>query len=402
MNLPLENVKVLDMSRMLPGPYCTWLLGDMGAHVIRIEQPSEIAKSDKAHNIESADGRSRREMRAYDFFSRNKKSLLLDLKKEESRDIIYKLAEKSDIFVEDYRPGAMDRFGFDYEHIKKINPQIIYCSISLCGQTGPYRRRAGHDPIALSLSGVLGQILSENSVPVIPDPVLVGDAVAGLNAAIGILLALRVKEQEGRGQYIDIGMMDTIMPLLGGMYQGYFRDGAIPERRGKTGYLGVWQTKDGKYICTTNLEPQYWENFCRAIGKEEFIPFQHDADKKKMMIETIGRIILTRNRDEWVVVLTDTGSQVAPVYGADEALHDPQVVHRQMVLEVKDVALGKTVKQLGIPIKLSETPGKVRHVAPPPGEHTRQTMESLGYSDSEIERLIQEGIIHCQYDAEKS
>jgi crotonobetainyl-CoA:carnitine CoA-transferase CaiB-like acyl-CoA transferase len=341
-------------------------------------------------------------MRAHDFFSRNKKSLLIDLKKEGSREIIYRLAEKSDIFVEDYRPGAMERFGFDYERIKKINPQIIYCSISLCGQTGPYRRRAGHDPIALSLSGVLGQILSENRVPVMTDPVLVGDVVAGLNAAIGILLALRVKEQEGRGQYIDIGMVDTVMPLLGGVYQHYLRDGVIPERRGKTGYLGVWQTKDGKYICTTNLEPQYWENFCRAIGKEEFIPFQHDADKKKMLIATISEIILTRTRDEWVEALTEAGSQVAPVYAADETLRDPQVIHRQMVLEVEDAALEKKVKQLGIPIKLSETPGTIRRLASLPGEDTRETMESLGYSDGEIERLVQEGIIHCEYTAEKS
>ncbi|HVN96098.1 MAG TPA: CaiB/BaiF CoA-transferase family protein, partial [Syntrophorhabdaceae bacterium] len=198
MDLPLENVKVLDMSRMLPGPYCTWMLADMGAEVIRIEQPSEIAKSDKAHNVQSADDKVRREMRAYDFFSRNKKSLLIDLKKEGSREVIYKLAEKSDIFVEDYRPGAMERFGFDYERIKKINPGIIYCSVSLCGQTGPYRRRAGHDPVALSLSGILGQIQDEKGAPVIPDPVFVGDATAGLNAVIGILLALRVKEKEGR------------------------------------------------------------------------------------------------------------------------------------------------------------------------------------------------------------
>jgi crotonobetainyl-CoA:carnitine CoA-transferase CaiB-like acyl-CoA transferase len=138
MELPLENVKVLDMSRMLPGPYCTWLLADMGAEVTRIEQPSEIAKGDEAHNIKLVDSRQRRRIRAYDLFTRNKKSVLMDLKKEEAREIIYKLAEKSDIFVEDYRPGAMERFGLDYERIRKVNPQIIYCSISLCGQDGRF------------------------------------------------------------------------------------------------------------------------------------------------------------------------------------------------------------------------------------------------------------------------
>jgi crotonobetainyl-CoA:carnitine CoA-transferase CaiB-like acyl-CoA transferase len=392
MNLPLENVKILDMSRMLPGPYCTWLLADMGAEVIRIEQPSEIAKSDKAHNIASADSATRRKMRVYDFFSRNKKSLLIDLKKDKSRKVIYRLAEKCDVFVEDYRPGAMEQFGLDYEQIRKINPQIVYCSISLCGQTGPYRRKAGHDPIALSLSGVLGQILSEDKVPVIPDPVLMGDVIAGLSAANGILLALRVKERDGRGQHVDISMMDTVMPLLGGMYQQYFRDGVIPERRDKTAYLGVWKTKDRKYICTTNLEQQYWENFCRAIGKEEFIPFQHDKAKKEAMIATINEIIMTRTRDEWILLLTEAGSQVAPVYAIDEALNDPQVLHRQMVLETEDQTMGR-IKQLGIPIKLSETPGKIRKTASLPGEDTRETLSQLGYSDEEIEILFNEGIV---------
>jgi crotonobetainyl-CoA:carnitine CoA-transferase CaiB-like acyl-CoA transferase len=396
MELPLENVKVLDMSRMLPGPYCTWVLADMGADVTRIEQPSEIAKGDKAHNMSSVESAERRRIRAYDLFTRNKKSVLMDLKKKEAREIIYKLAGKSDIFVEDYRPGAMERFGLDYERIRKINPRIIYCSISLCGQDGPYRRRPGHDPVALALAGILGQILDEDNVPVMPDPVPIADITAGLHAVIGILLALRVKEQEGRGQYIDIGMMDTAMPLLSGMYQRFFRDGALPPRRGRQPYLGIWQTRDGKYICTTDLEPKYWANFCRAIGKEEFIPYQHDAGKKEALIETIRQIILTKTRDEWAALLDDAGTMVAPVYNVDEALCDPQVIHRQMVLEVHDPVLGK-IKQLGMPIKLSETPGKVRFVAPPPGSDTGETMRCLGYSAEEIERLIQEGVIQHAY-----
>ena len=370
----------------------------MGAEVTRIEQPSEIAKGDKAHNINSVDSIERHRMRAYDLFTRNKKSVLMDLKKEKTREIIYKLAEKSDIFVEDYRPGAMERFGLDYERIRKVNPQIIYCSISLCGQDGPYRRKPGHDPVVLSLSGVLGQILDKDNIPVMPDPVPIADITAALHAVIGILLALRVKEQEGRGQYIDIGMLDTTMPLLAGVYQRYFRDGVIPERRGRQPYLGIWQTKDGKYLCTTDLEPQYWSNFCRAIGKEEFIPYQHDTGKKEMIIETIRQIILTKTRDEWVTLLTEAGTQVAPVYNIDEALQDPQVIHRQMVLEIEDPVLGK-IKQLGIPIKLSETSGKIRFVAPAPGNDTEETMRQLGYSAGEIEKLIAEGVIQDIYES---
>jgi crotonobetainyl-CoA:carnitine CoA-transferase CaiB-like acyl-CoA transferase len=398
MELPLENVKVLDMSRMLPGPYCTWLLADMGAEVTRIEQPSEIAKGDKAHNITSVDSIERRKIRAYDLFTRNKKSVLMDLKKEDAREIIYRMAKESDIFVEDYRPGAMERFGLDYEQIRKVNPQIIYCSISLCGQDGPYRRKAGHDPVVLALSGVLGQILDKDNIPVMPDPVPIADITAGLHAVIGILLALRVKEQEGRGQYIDIGMLDATIPLLSGVYQRYFRDGVMPQRRGRQPYLGIWQTKDGKYICTADLEPQYWNNFCRAIGKEEFIPYQHDADKKEMIIETVRRIILTKTRDEWAALLAEAGTQVAPVYNIDEALQDPQVIHRKMVLEVEDPVLGK-IKQLGMPVKLSGTPGKVRFVAPPPGADTEETMLRLGYSAGDIERFVRDGIIQHAYEA---
>jgi crotonobetainyl-CoA:carnitine CoA-transferase CaiB-like acyl-CoA transferase len=397
MELPLENVKVLDMSRMLPGPYCTWLLADMGAEVTRIEQPSEIAKGDKAHNITSVDSMQRRKIRAYDLFTRNKKSVLMDLKKKDAREIIYKMAEKSDIFVEDYRPGAMERFGLDYEQIRKVNPKIIYCSISLCGQDGPYRRKAGHDPVVLALSGVLGQLLDKDNIPVMPDPIPIADITAGLHAVIGILLALRVKEQEGRGQYIDIGMLDATIPLLSGVYQRYFRDGVMPERRGRQPYLGIWQTKDGKYICTTDLEPQYWNNFCRAIGKEEFAPHQHDTDKKDMIIEAVRQIILTKTRDEWMTLLNEAGTQVAPVYNIDEALQDPQVIHRQMVLEVEDPVLGK-IKQIGMPVKLSETPGKIRFVAPPPGNDTEEIMRHLGYSAGDIERLIEDGVIQHAYE----
>jgi crotonobetainyl-CoA:carnitine CoA-transferase CaiB-like acyl-CoA transferase len=193
-------------------------------------------------------------------------------------------------------------------------------------------------------------------------------------------------------------MLDTAIPLLAGVYQRYFRNGIAPERRGKQPYLGIWQTKDGKYLCTTDLEPQYWVNFCRAINKEEFIPYQHDAGKKEMIIETIREIIMTKTRDEWVVFLAEAGTMVAPVYNVDEALQDPQIMHRQMVLEVEDPVLGK-IKQLGIPIKLSETPGRVRFAAPTPGKDTEETMRQLGYTAGEIEKFINERVIQHIYES---
>ncbi len=176
-------------------------------------------------------------------------------------------------------------------------------------------------------------------------------------------------------------------------YPRYFREGFIPKSGWKSPHIGIWKTKDGKFICTTDMEPKYWTTFCKAIGREDFIPYQHDLSKREMVIRTIKEVFLTKERDEWFRLLRDAGSQVAPVYEIDDALLDPQAVHRETVLEIEHETLGK-VKQLGIPIKLSETPGSVRSLAPLPGEHTEEIMGQLGYTRHEMAAFLKDGIIH--------
>ena len=391
MSLPLESIKVLDLSRLLPGPYCSWLLADMGAEIIRVEQPKEVAKQDAVFSRKKIDRKKREEIRAYDFLSRNKRSLLINLKEERAREIIYKLAQKSDVFLEDYRPGVMKQIALDYASIKKINPQIIYCSISLCGQDGPYRDLPGHDPIALSLAGVLSQLGQDGETPTLPGPPI-GDIVAGLHAAVGILVSLNAREKEGHGQHVDISMVDCARGLLSMTYQRYFRDGFILKRGWKSPHIGIWETKDKKHICRTDMEPRYWANFCKAIGREDFIPYQHDLDRRETMIQTIREIFLTKGRDEWFEILRQAGSQAAPVYEIDEALLDPQALHRQMVVEIDHPNLGK-VKQLDTPIKLSETPVSTRHMTPLPGENTEEILKQLGYTREQIETLTEQGVV---------
>jgi len=394
MSLPLESVRILDLSRLLPGPYCTWLLADMGASVIRVEQPKEIAKQDLVFRLKSVDRRKREEIRAFEFLSRNKRSLVVNLQEKKAKEIIYRLAKRSDVFVEDYKPGVMKAMGLDYESIKNINPMIVYCSISLCGQDGPYRELPGHDPIALALAGVLSQIGQDKEKPTLPGPPI-ADILSGLHAAIGILVSLNSREKEGRGRYVDIGMVDCARGLLSMAYQRFFREGFIPKRGWESPHIGIWQTKDDKYICTTNMESRYWSNFCKVINKEDFIPYQHDLTRRKEIIQSIKEIFQTKNRDEWFRILKDAGSQVAPVYEIDEALLDPQTIHREMVLEIEHPVLG-TVRQLGMPIKLSEAHPTVRQLAPVPGSHTREIMQYLGYTEKEIEAFIGTGVIQLE------
>jgi len=396
MSLPLDNTKILDLSRLLPGPYCSWLLADMGADVIRVEQPSELAKQDLVFGRKRIDRKKREEIRAYEFLSRNKKSLLVNLKEEKAKDIIYRLVKSSDVFVEDYKPGAMNAMGLDYERIKKINPMIVYCSISLCGRDGPYRELPGHDPIALALAGVLSQFGQDKEKPTLPGPPI-ADILSGLHAAIGILVSLNSREKDGIGRCVDISMVDCARGLLSMTYQRYLRDGFIPQRGWESPHIGIWQTRDNKYICTTNMEPRYWSNFCKVIDKEEFIPYQHDLSRRGEMIQSIKEIFRTKDRDEWFRILKDADSQAAPVYEIDEALLDPQTIHREMVLEIEHPVLG-TVKQLGMPIKLSEAHPAVRQLAPVPGGHTKEIMQDLGYTEKEIEAFIGSGVIQLEVE----
>ena len=401
--LALEGVKILDLSGLVPGALCTMILGDLGAEVIKIEPPTP---SPLAGGGPSPKGEERRKEAAYFAPNRNKKSMGLNLRSESGRQIFYRLAQQTDVIIEGYRPGVVKRLGVDYDTIKKLNPRIIYCSLSGYGQDGPYCKFPGHDINYISLAGVLGLIGSREGPPAIPLNLVADFAGAPLYGAIGILTALIARNKTGKGQYVDISYMDGVISMMTFFTTGYFLNGVVTKRgetalQGAYPYYGAYETKDGKYITIGCIEPHFWENLSRLLEKEDYIPyhfvlehfFYKPQDEKWEEISSyLKRIFLTKTRDEWFELLIQNDIPAGKVYTLDEVFADPQVLHRQMMIEVEHPALGK-VKQVGIAPKLSDTPGKVRSLSPLLGEHNDEVLQELGYSQEEIESFRQEGAI---------
>jgi len=402
--LALEGVRILDLSRLIPGTFCTMLLGDLGAEVVKIEAPgvSEFMGSSGPLGEEKS-----RKMAAYYAPNRNKKSVVINLKSQAGQEIFYGLSQRADVIVEGFRPGVAERLGIDYETIEKLNRKIIYCSLSGYGQDGPYRAFPGHDINYIAMAGILGLIGHDEGPPVIPLNLVADFAGAALYAALGIAVALVARNRTGRGQYVDVAYMDGAVSLMSWFTCGYFFDGSVLRRgqswlHGAYPYYGVYETKDGKHITIGCLEPHFWENLCRFLGKEEYISyhfapehtFQKPEDEKWDEIRSFLRqVFLTRTRDEWFDLLIHNDVPAGKIHTPDEVFTDPQVLHRQMVIEVEDPILGK-VKQVGVAPKLSNTPGKVRSLSPLPGEHTNEILRELGYEWEEIQDLREEGAIY--------
>ncbi|MCD6359102.1 MAG: CoA transferase [Dehalococcoidia bacterium] len=399
--LALEGIRILDLSRQAPGPYCTMILGDMGAEVVKIERAPGKGE-DLIKNVPA-------NMRGWIIskngdvldpaYSRNKKSIALNLRSEEGREIIYRLAKEADVVVEGFRPGVAKRLSVDYETLKKINSRIVYCSISGYGQEGPYRNMPGHDINYISMAGAQGLIGNPDGSPSIPLNLIADYAAGSLQAAIGILTALLAREKTGKGQYVDVSMLDGVVSLLTMMAHHYFSTGEVLERgkswiNGGVPYYNNYRTREGKYISIGCVEPHFWENLCRVLGREDFIPHQGaTGEKKEEIYSSLEEIFLTRTRDEWFDLLAKENVCVGKVYAMDEVISDPQVVQQQMIIEVDDGDGGKT-KQVGIIPKLSDTPGMVRGTAPVIGEHTREILLSLGYDGAKIEKLRQDGVVY--------
>jgi crotonobetainyl-CoA:carnitine CoA-transferase CaiB-like acyl-CoA transferase len=389
--MPLKGIRVLDLSRLAPGPFCTMILGDLGADVIKIEGPptgrlSRPALTDKE------------ETAPYAALDRNKRSLGLNLKRNEAREIFYRLAETADVIVEGFRPGVVQRIGVDYQTIAKINPKIIYCSITGYGQSGPYKDFSGHDINYLSFGGVLEIVGIPGGGPIIPSN-LIGDyAAGGMNAAIAILAAIIGREKTGKGQYLDIAMTDGVVSLMARNLSEYYSTGKEPER-GNDGLTGgapsynVYQTRDGKYISIGCRESWFYENLCRAMDREDLIPYQNATEEKKSEVfSAFKAVFLRKTRDEWFDFLKEHDVPVGKVYELGELSTDPQLRHRDMIVEMRHPLVGE-VKQVGISVKLSETPGRIRSFAPVRGQHTEEILKDLGYAISHIAKLKAEGVI---------
>jgi len=384
----LEGVRILDLTWYLP---YTTTLADFGAEVIKVEPPK---RGDPARKIPPLiEGESLYFINV----NRNKKSVTLNLRTEKGREIFYRLSKTADVIIESFRPGVAKRLGIDYETIKSVNPRIIYVSVTGYGQVGPYRDFPGHDVNYISIAGILDATGQYGGPPIIPG-VQIADLNGCLLATIAILIALRARDKTGKGQYIDLSLTHGVIWWLTHLAPAYFATGKPPERGGTilTGYYpcyNVYETKDGKYVSIGCLEEHFWRNLCKALGKEEFIEHQWaTGEKREEIFRQLKEIFKTKTRDEWFKELAEADVPIAPVYSLDEVFKDPQILSKKVVEEVSHPKIGR-VRVLSTPIELPETPGVVREPAPALGQHTREILKSLGYSDEEIEGFEKEGVI---------
>lgn len=390
MRLALEGIRVLDMAWVGPGPFCATILGDLGAEIIKIHEPDPEKRGGLVKFAFP---------NAPDFPGlRNCRVIGLDLKSDAGRSIFFQLAKTSDVVMEGYRPGVMKRLGVDYRAVKKVNPKMVYASLSGYGQNGPYRDLVGHDLNYIAMGGLLGLTGSKGGCPV-PPGTLVGDlAGGGMAAAIGILAALISRQETGKGQFVDISVTDGIVAIMYMWLNPHFTYGLNYER-GDTIFTGhypwynVYETKDGKYITVAAFEPWFYANLCQLLGREDFIEHQYaEGEKKEEIAQYFKKIFLTRTRDEWVEILKQKDTCVAPVYSIDEVATEPHLLARGVICEMPHPVLRK-VKQVGSMLKMSSSPFKVRNWARKFGEHTDEILKELGYDAKRIKALRKKGVI---------
>jgi crotonobetainyl-CoA:carnitine CoA-transferase CaiB-like acyl-CoA transferase len=394
--LPLSKIKVLDLTQVMAGPFCCQLLADMGADVTKVEPPGtgDQARQAMGFKLEGED------TAAFLAVNRNKKSVTLNLKEDEAREIFYRLAREADALVENFRPGVTKKLGIDYETLKEVNPRLIYASISGFGQTGPYAMRAGYDLIAQGMSGVMS-VTGEPGGPPAKCGIPIGDLSAGLFCAFGILTAYVAREETGRGQYIDTSLFEGALALSIWETAELWSTGRIPQPFGSahrlTAPYQALETRDG-YVNVGANNQRLWGRLCNALGREDLIEderFATNADRmenRAELVEELEAATKEKDTDEWVEILLEAGFPAGPIYNYKEVFEDPHTAAREMMVEMDHPVEG-AVKGLGIPVKLSETPGEIRRAAPLLGEHTEETLAELGYSKKEIADLRERSVI---------
>jgi crotonobetainyl-CoA:carnitine CoA-transferase CaiB-like acyl-CoA transferase len=301
--------------------------------------------------------------------------------------------------VEEFRPGVAQRLGIDYATLQPRNPRLIYCAITGYGQDGPYKYHVGHDINYIAMAGALGLMGPKDGPPAIPHNFLADFAGGGMHGAIGILAALMARERTGHGQLVDIAMTDGVLNLQAAMLANYFGTRSVPRRGdtfldGAAPFYNVYQTRDNRWLSIGAIEPWFYANLCKALRREDLIPYEFDRHRWPEIRQTFQDIFRTRSRDEWFTLLTQTDVCVGKVYSYDELVQDPHLQARQMFLEFEHPDVGP-VTQVGISFKLSETPGQVRRLAPRQFEHTAEVLQALGYSAQDIDRLQQAGVVKC-------
>ena len=388
---PLTGIRILDLSRLLPGPYCTSLLADLGAEVIKIETPGAGDYSRMIPTDLGGDG-------TFQAVNRNKKSVALNYRNARGLQVLLRLASAVDVVVEGFRPGAAARWGLGYEAIRQVSPSVVYCSLSGYGQNGPYAERAGHDLNYQALGGLLA-LNGAAGGPPLPTGVQIADLAGGMLAAIAILGALFGRQQTGQGAYLDVSMLDAVVSWLAPVAGALFlQSGQNPARGGTplTGSLpsyGVYATADGKYLALSALEPHFWTAFCNALGREDLFRRQFDAS----LIPELAALFAQRTRAEWLALLGPADVCLEPVYGVDEVLQDPQARERGLVVEADPPDAAGPVSAPGPPWRFGSPFQFVERgrgaPAPKLGQHTQEVLRQAGLGDEEIQELAQAKII---------
>jgi len=389
---PLNGIRVLDLSKYGPSRYCSLILADLGAEVIVVEMPKT---GGQVIDVVADDVGS-----LYLAHNRNKKSIALNLRKEKGKEVFYRLVERVDVVIEANRPGVLKRRGMDYETVSKLNPQLVYCSITGYGQDGPYAQRTGHEINFAGITGVMALTGSRNGPPVYLQSPSIADLLGGVtHAAIAIIAALFARNTIGKGQYIDVSITDGAVFYHWIDGQQYLLDGTLPQRAemptgSDMACMNVYLAKDGKYFTVGCAEPWLWTKFCRLAGREDFVPHQFDpVDKQKEMYDALSEVFATRERDEWVRLLNEADISAAPVYGFDELFTDPHFSYRNVLVEVEHPKRGR-IRLLNTPFRFSATPAEVRTRPPLWGEHTREVLgDVLGYTEEQLHSLFAEGVI---------
>jgi alpha-methylacyl-CoA racemase len=402
MSLPLEGIRVLDLSRLLPGGFCSLLLADFGAEVLKVE---DTGMGDYIRWAPPYYGGAEDSAKSALFLSlnRNKRSIRIDLKSEQGREVLLRLVRDYDVVLESFRPGVMDRLGVGYERLREVNPAIVYCAISGYGQDGPKRDSAGHDMNYLALVGLLGLTGARDGPPVQAAGQIADLGGGALMAAFGILAALRERDGgpgrpgSGEGQLVDVSMADGALSWLALVAGRYFAEGVVPQRDGLelAGSLicyRPYECADG-WVALGALEPKFWQAWCRGVQREDLIEKQFEGPGSAAHHE-VQEVFKGRTRSQWEEFAREHDCCLEPVLGLDEALDSDLAHAREMVVEIEQPGVADGVRQLGLPVKLTRTPGHhAQRPGPALGEHTLEVLRDSGLSPEEIEQLMQAGAV---------
>ncbi len=386
---PLDGVRIVDLSRLLPGPYCTMLLADLGAEVIKIETPGlgdymrlipPFVENKETGETVSA---------AYLMVNRNKKSVALNFRNPRGKQVFLRLVRDADVFLESFRPGQVDKWGLGYAALRAVNPRLVYCSLSGYGQTGPYRDRAGHDLNYIALNGLLAANGAPGGPP-IPPAVQIADLSGGMLATISILAALVGRGKTGAGQYLDVSLFDGALSWAGTIIGGAHASGLKTERgrmqlNGGMACYNVYETRDGQHITIGAIEPHFWSAFCKMVGRDDLSARQQEFEA----IPEVAAVFRERTLDEWLALFKTLDACIEPVRDFSGVFDDPHVKHRGLIEQLQVPGIG-TIPQIGSVFVFA--PGSA---TPPPrlGEHTRAVLKGLELGDQEIGELADTGVI---------